>query len=332
MGAVPDAVTPEPGSAGRRAGEGDLQVWRGTDALPEGAGPSVVTVGVFDGVHRGHRLVVGRAADVAREHGVPCIVVTFDPHPAEVVGRAADIPRLCSLDHRVALLGDAGADAVWVVDFTREMSQRTPEDFVALLATRLRPVAVVVGGDFRFGHKAAGDVGTLRRLGPDHGFETVAVAPTERAGDRPWSSSGVRALLEAGDVEGAADVLGRPYRVEGVVVHGDHRGRDLGYPTANLATDPRTALPADGVYAGWLVRSSGERLPAAVSIGTNPTFDGVARRAEAYVLDRDDLDLYGEAVAVEVVRRLRGMERFDSVDELTAQMADDVVATRSVLG
>jgi riboflavin kinase / FMN adenylyltransferase len=308
------------------------QLWAGTDAVPAGVGPTVVTVGVFDGVHRGHQLVVGRAAEVAALRGVPCVAVTFDPNPAEVVGQAELVPRLCSLEHRVALLGAAGADTVWVLDFTPELSQLTPEDFVELLVTRLRPLAVVVGGDFRFGHKAAGDVDTLRRLGPGHGYETVSVPPTGRAGDRAWSSSAVRALVEAGDVEGAADVLGRPFAVEGVVVHGDHRGRDLGYPTANLRTDPRLALPADGVYAGWLVRGAGERLPAAVSVGTNPTFDGVDRRVEAYALDRDDLDLYGEPVMVELVRRLRGMERFDSVERLTTQMADDVLAARRVLG
>jgi len=309
------------------------------DPVPEPApgAPSVVAIGVFDGVHRGHQVVVGRAAQEARDRAVRCVVITFDPNPADVVGRGDPLPRLTSVPHRARLLRDAGADEVWVVPFTVELSQQTPEQFVAdVLVPRLAPVAVVVGADFRFGHRAAGTVETLRELGERYGFEVDAVelagrGEADEAAGRVWSSSSVRRLLAEGDVAAAAEVLGHPHRVEGPVVHGDHRGRALGFPTANLDVDPRMAVPADGVYAGVLERADGSRYPAAISVGTNPTFDGVGRRVEAYVLDRDDLDLYGERVALDLVARLRGMERFADVDALVAQMAVDVAQARAVL-
>ncbi len=307
------------------------RVWRGSVA-PQDAGPSVVTIGVFDGVHRGHRVVVGRAAEAAHAAGVPLIAVTFDPHPADVARRGTPPARLCSVAHRAELLQEAGADGVWVIPFTTELSHLSPEVFVTdLLVARLAPVAVVVGTDFRFGHHAAGDVGTLAELGARHGFTVEAVGLVGRDGPGAWSSTSVRSMLAEGDVEGAAGVLARPHRVEGEVVHGDHRGRALGFPTANLDVDDRAAVPADGIYAGWLVRAGGERLPAAVSVGTNPTFSGGEHRVEAYVLDRTDLDLYGEPVAVDFVRRVRPMERFDSVDDLMAQMGRDVDQVRAVL-
>ncbi len=307
------------------------RVWRGGTA-PAAVGPSVVTIGVFDGVHRGHRVVVGRAAQVAAAAGVPLVAVTFDPHPADVARRGTPPARLCSVVQRAELLQEAGADGVWVIPFTTELSHLSPEVFVTdLLVAGLAPVAVVVGADFRFGHHAAGDVGTLAELGARYGFTVEAVGLVGRDGPQAWSSTAVRTMLADGDVEGAAEVLARPHRVEGEVVHGDHRGRKLGFPTANLDPDERAAVPADGVYAGWLVRPGGERLPAAVSVGTNPTFDGVQRRVEAYVLDRDDLDLYGEQVGVDFVRRVRPMVRFDSVDELVDQMGRDVEQIRTVL-
>jgi riboflavin kinase/FMN adenylyltransferase len=190
-----------------------------------------------------------------------------------------------------------------------------------------------VGENFRFGHRASGDVALLRQLGPTHGF-TVAAVPLigdqlGGLGER-WSSTAIRALLADGDVVGAAAALGRLHRVEGPVVHGDHRGRELGYPTANLAPDDHSAIPRDGVYAGWLLRASGDRLPAAISIGTNPTFGGTARRVEAYVLDRDDLELYDEHVALDFLERLRDTVRFDGIEPLVAQMALDVGRARDL--
>jgi riboflavin kinase/FMN adenylyltransferase len=289
--------------------------------------PSVVALGVFDGVHRGHRLIVARAVAAARERGLPAVVVSFDPHPAAVLRPDAAPLMLTTLERRIALLRSLGADDVVVLPFTRELSQQSPADFAeAVLREGLHAERVVVGASWRFGHKAAGDVPLLRELGFD--VDDVGLL---RDGD-VVSSSAIRAMVAAGDVAGAAAALDRPHLVEGPVVRGDARGRDLGYPTANLAVDQGIAVPADGVYAGWLVRDGGEgsRLPAAVSVGTNPTFDGAERRVEAYVLDAD-LDLYDEHVVVEFVARLRGMVRFEHVEALVAAMAADVDATRAEL-
>ncbi len=307
--------------------------WQGLDDVPDGWGPSVVTIGVFDGVHLGHQRVVGRAAEVARELGLPVVVVTFDPHPDEVVRPGSHPPFLCTARRRAELLAGLGADAVCVLPFTHEFSRLGPDEFVrAVLVDRLHAARVVVGEDFRFGHRAAGDVALLAQLGEKYDFTAEGV-PLLTDNGVTISSSGIREQLAAGDVTGAARDLGRPHRVEGVVVRGHRRGRALGFPTANLETLPHTAIPADGIYAGWLTSldPSGreqERWPAAISVGTNPTFGGQERSVEAYALDRDDLDLYGVHVAVDFVNRLRGMERFDSVDELVAQMHLDVDAAR----
>jgi riboflavin kinase/FMN adenylyltransferase len=261
---------------------------------------------------------------------MPVVAITFDPHPSEVVRPGTHPTMLSTLDHRVALLGEAGADAVLVLPFTWELSQHTPEQFVVEVVTgSLHAAAVVVGSNFRFGHRALGTVDTLRQLGEQLGFEVVAVDLVGGPAVN-WSSTYVRQCVLEGDVAEAGDILGRPHRVVGTVVHGDHRGRGLGYPTANLSLGRHAAVPADGVYAGRLVVAA-ERLSAAVSIGTNPTFDGVDRRVEAYVLDRDDLELYGQEVACEFVAWLRPTLRFDSVDALLAQMAVDVEQTREAL-
>ena len=310
-------------------------VWTGPEQVPADLGRTVVSIGVFDGVHRGHQEVVREVAARAAADGLTSVVVTFDPHPAAVVRPGSEPPLLVSVRRRAELLLRAGADAVLVLPFTRALSLESPAEFVRLvLVDSLHALEVVVGSNFRFGHRAAGSVDTLRELGSAAGF-TVDALDVGRSQDRstPFSSTAVRAALASGDVRGAAVILGRPHAVEGVVVHGDHRGRELGYPTANLAPDPaNAAIPADGVYGGWLVRADGERLPSAISVGTNPTFDGTGRRVEAYVLDRDGLDLYGERVVVEFVGRLRAMLRFDSVDELVEQMAEDVQRARTLLG
>jgi riboflavin kinase/FMN adenylyltransferase len=270
---------------------------------------------------------VARAVAAARERGLPAVVVSFDPHPAAVLRPDAAPLMLTTLERRIALLRSLGADDVVVVPFTRELSQQAPADFAqAVLRDALHAERVVVGASWRFGHKAAGDVPLLRELGFD--VDDVGLL---RDGD-VVSSSAIRAMVASGDMAGAAAALDRPHLVEGPVVRGDSRGRDLGYPTANLAVDAGIAVPADGVYAGWLVRDGGEgsRLPAAVSVGTNPTFDGAERRVEAYVLDAE-LDLYDEHVVVEFVARLRGMVRFEHVEALVAAMAADVDATRAEL-
>jgi riboflavin kinase / FMN adenylyltransferase len=314
-----------------------MQRWQGPQEVPADWGSSVVTVGVFDGVHRGHQRIVARAAAVAAQHALPVVVVTFDPHPDEVVRPGTHPPLLCSVRRRCELLDGLGVSAVCVLPFSYELSQLGPDEFVrAVLVDRLHAAHVVVGEDFRFGHKAAGDVPLLAELGEKYDFTAEGV-PLLADGELRISSSAIRELLTAGDVAGAARQLGRPHRVEGTVVRGHQRGRGLGFPTANLETAPHTAIPADGVYAGWLVAldpagAQTERWPAAISVGTNPTFDGQERTVEAYALDRDDLDLYGMHMAADFVSRIRGQARFDSVAGLIEQMHADVAAARDITG
>jgi len=310
-----------------------MRVWRAPGQVPGDLGSTAVTVGNFDGVHRGHQRVVSRTREVAAETGAAQVVaVTFDPHPIAVLRAEHAPPTLTSIEERAALLAGCGVDAVLVVPFDRDVAAWSPERFVTeILLETLHAAAVVVGSNFRFGARAAGDLALLRRLGEELGFRVEGV-PLD-GGPQVWSSTYVRTCLAAGDVEGATEALGRPVAVRGPVRRGDRRGRELGYPTANVATDGR-AVPADGVYAGWVsVLDSGERHPAAISVGTNPTFAGErSRRVEAFVLDRDDLDLYDREVEVVFAHRLRGMLRFDSVAELLDAMAGDVQQTRALLG
>jgi riboflavin kinase/FMN adenylyltransferase len=314
-----------------------MRRWQGLGDVPDGWGPSVVTIGVFDGVHRGHQHIVGRATEEAAQAGLPVVVVTFDPHPDEVVRPGSHPPFLCTPRRRAELLAGLGVDAVCMLPFTSEFSRLSPDEFVrAALVDRLHAARVVVGENFRFGHRAAGDLAMLAELGDKYDFTAEGV-PLLADDGLLISSSEIRERLAAGDVAGAARDLGRPHRVEGVVVRGQRRGRSLGFPTANLETLPHTAIPADGIYAGWLASldaagAEEERWAAAISVGTNPTFDGRERSVEAYALDRDDLDLYGVHVAVDFADRLRGMERFDSADELIAQMHQDVAAARALCG
>jgi len=290
----------------------------------------VACIGVFDGVHRGHQSLVTAARGRADEFGVPLVAITFDPHPMSVVGPRVAPSSLASLDHRVELLLAAGADAVDVLDFDEVMAAMEPQEFVhRVLMDRLHVRAVVVGQDFRFGHRAAGTFETLEAEGARHGFRAYA-APLVGDGHHRWSSTATRRFVVEGDVAAAALALGRPYRLDGIVVHGDHRGRELGYPTANLGWTDEPTIPADGVYAGR-VAVDGQRLPAAISVGTNPQFDGRERRVEAYVLDRTDLDLYGQRVGVEFADRIRGQERFADVDALVARMGVDVEQARAIL-
>jgi len=310
--------------------------WNDLSQIPADLGPTVVTLGNFDGVHRGHKAVLQAVLQLASERGAQTVAVTFDPHPVAVLHPERAPAPVTSLEHRLDLIEHVGLDAVLVEEFTHELALMSPEDYVrTVFVDALHACAVVVGEDTRFGHKNSGDAATLRELGARYGFEVMTVADLGE-GQR-WSSSLVRQRLGDGDVAGAAAVLGRPHRVMGTVVHGDHRGRELGYPTANLSQDAQGMIPADGVYAGWLTRvalddDDQERvLPAAISVGTNPTFEGTQRRVEAYVLDRTDLDLYGDQVAVEFVERLRPTLKFDSVEELLAVMSDDVARCREVL-
>lgn len=304
--------------------------------VPADFGPTVVTLGNFDGVHRGHDAVLDRVISEAKSRGAKAVAVTFDPHPVAVLFPERAPAMLSGLSDRLDLLEQRGLDAVLVMNFTHELAQQTPREFVEkTFVDALGATCVVVGQDSRFGVRNSGDVNTLRELGGEFGFDVIAlsdVGPGMR-----WSSSQVRGLLAEGKVDEAADVLGRLHCVVGEVVKGFQRGRELGFPTANLAQDADGVVPADGVYAGWLVRrslpldDSERRLPAAISVGTNPTFDIPTRTVEAYVLDRTDLDLYGEIVAVEFAQHLRGNVKFDSIDSLIDQIKADVDQTRKLL-
>ncbi|WP_431980873.1 bifunctional riboflavin kinase/FAD synthetase [Streptomyces qinglanensis] len=309
-----------------------MQRWRGLEDIPEGWGRSVVTIGSYDGVHRGHQLIIGRTVERARELGVPAVVVTFDPHPSEVVRPGSHPPLLAPHHRRAELMGALGVDAVLVLPFTSEFSKLSPADFVVkVLVDKLHARSVVEGPNFRFGHKAAGTVESLAELGGTYDYDVIVVDLFERTdGGEAFSSTMARRLVAEGDVRGAAQVLGRPHRVEGVVVHGAQRGRALGYPTANVETLPHTAVPADGVYAGWLT-VDGEAMPAALSVGTNPQFDGVERTVEAYAIDRVDLDLYELHAAVDFLEYIRGQEKFETLEALKARMAQDVEESRRLV-
>jgi len=309
-----------------------VRVWHSLDEVPSDLGRTVVVIGNFDGVHLGHQHVIGRARELADAEGLRVVAVTFDPHPMAVLRPDHAPLTLTDLPTRCHLLLEAGADDVFVIPFSREIADWTPAEFIdRVLVDGLHARHVVVGANFRFGNRAAGDVGTLVAAGEAGGFEVDGVALD--GGPQVWSSTYVRTCLTAGDVEGAAEALGRPYGVIGEVIEGDRRGRELGFPTANVPVR-ELAVPADGVYAGWLrVLEDGEPQPAAISVGTNPTFDGVRdRRVEAYVLDRTDLDLYGRRVEVSFVGRIRGMVKFDGIDELVTTIRDDVDRTRALLG
>jgi riboflavin kinase/FMN adenylyltransferase len=293
---------------------------------------------VFDGIHRGHVEIIRTAVAAARERGVPSVLLTFTPHPSEVVRPGSHPPVLTSIVRRAELVEELGIDVFCALPFTLEFSRLPPDEFAhRALVAQLHASAVVIGDNFRFGHHAAGDEAVLHRLGETFGFSVDAV-PLLRDGDTPISATYVRSRVQAGDMGAAAHALGRPHRVDGVVERGDQRGRELGFPTANLRTEPWTAVPADGVYAGRVFRLDqwGRTIPgeplgtAAISVGTNPTFETRQRRVEAFVLDFKG-DLYGDTLGVEFVHRLRGMEAYDSIDALVTQMAVDVADTRALI-
>jgi riboflavin kinase/FMN adenylyltransferase len=298
----------------------------------------VAIIGNFDGVHGGHRALIRRAREFAGDGpGDRVVAVTFDPHPAAVLRPDQAPASLTSVQRRADLLREAGADEVVVLHFTRDLASRSPEEFARLLRDdpAIAADAVIVGDNFRFGAKAAGDTAMLTSLGRDLGFAVEVLPLISEAipgdADGAWSSTRIRERIAAGDLVAASTMLGRPHRLEGVVVRGDQRGRELGYPTANVEVEPDMAIPPDGVYAGWLV-VAGEPLPAAISIGTNPQFAGSERRVEAYAIGRDDLDIYGALVAVDLVVGLRGQEVFASVEDLVEQMGRDVAAAQAALG
>jgi riboflavin kinase/FMN adenylyltransferase len=308
--------------------------WTSLEDVPHVSG-SVVTIGNFDGVHRGHQELLRSVVSAAEERGLMSVVVTFDPHPLAVHSPAfAPVP-ITSREGREALLAREGVGALLTIDYTLGFAAQSAEDFVSrYLVDGLHAEVVVVGRDVRFGRGNEGNLDTMVSLGTKYGFKVIGV--DDVGTDRRWSSTWVREALQHGDVEEAARVLGRYHAMSGTVVHGFARGRELGFPTANLSADAVGLMPADGVYAGWLVDETGQRWPSAVSIGTNPQFDGVVRTVEAHVIDRPDeavtaFDLYDHKVRVEFVQRLRGMVAFNGLDALVEQMRRDVDDAREAL-
>jgi riboflavin kinase/FMN adenylyltransferase len=292
----------------------------------------VVVIGNFDGVHRGHQQLINVARDAAGDGTL--IAVTFWPHPMSVIRPDRTPLLLTSLDERKKLLRSAGVDEVVVVDFTDTVASWPPETFVDTVLRPLQPTLIMVGENFRFGFRAAGDVSLLTRLGKETGTFEVEGVCLYSADDQPDSSTRIRAAIAAGDVEEAGRLLGRPFRVRGVVIKGAQRGREMGFPTANVPVPEGLAVPADGVYAGWVTcldRPDAERWPAAISVGSNPTFVGENRRVESYVLDRTDLELYGIEIAVDFEHRLRGQIKYSGMEALIDQMHLDIDRARTLL-
>ena len=310
-----------------------MEVVRDVDAdAPPGSG-SVVTIGAYDGVHLGHQAVIAEVRRRAAAAGLASTVVTFDRHPAAVV-RPATAPRLLTdLEQKLELLEATGIDRCLVVAFDEVRSKEPADEFVReVLVDRLAAREVVVGEDFHFGHQRKGDVTLLRAMGADHGFTVEGMALVSVDGADKASSTAIRHALVEGDLERARAMLGRDHEVRGVVAHGDERGRELGFPTANVSVPGEVLLPADGIYAGWFQRADGTVWPAALSLGRRPTFYAEAHVSllEAHLLDFSG-NLYDEEVRVRFVARLRGEERFDSVEVLIEQIQRDCDQARAIL-
>lgn len=316
-----------------------MQIVRDTSSCPDVGEGSAVTIGAYDGLHLGHRAVIAEVRREAESRGLASAVVTFDRHPASVVRPETAPKLLCDLDQKLELLESTGVDLAVVIRFDEERAAETAEEFVQeVLVDCLHARTVIVGADFHFGKGRGGNVALLNQLGPELGFDVHGMALVDAEGrptadDARVSSTAIRRALVEGDVERAAAMLGRPHEVRGIVRTGDQRGRDLGFPTANVAVPGSILLPADGIYAGWLRRADGEVLPTAISLGRRPTFYETADASllEAHVLDFSG-DLYDERVAVRFVARLRGEERFDTVEALIDQMQRDCDRARRILG
>lgn len=285
----------------------------------------VVAIGIFDGVHAGHQQIIASA----KHHG-EVTMITFDPHPVSVVAPDRTPSQLLPLADRIRLLKEAGAASVEVINFTKEFSQLTADQFIEeILVARFAAEHVVIGENFNFGFKAQGTPKYLAEVGPKYGFGVTIVKLEENRGST-ISSTRIRSLIIDGQIERANELLTRNFYLTGQVVHGEKRGREIGYPTANIGLDPLATIPADGVYAGWLTVGA-DRWPAAISIGTNPTFPGVrGRQVEAYALDQIDLDLYDKAAKLEFGFRLRDTLKFDGLDPLLVQMKKDCDKAREL--
>jgi riboflavin kinase/FMN adenylyltransferase len=313
-----------------------MMVFDSLAAVPADFGPSAVTIGKFDGVHAGHRRVIGELRELGAAARLTTTVVTFDRNPLALLRPEAFPPPLVSNRQKLELIAGLGVDATVILAFDRAFSEQSPEAFVrSILVDALHARLVLVGSDFRFGAGGAGTVERLRELGAElgdeFGFAVHLVDDVRAAEGRRASSTWIRDLLAAGKVSEATELLGYAPSVRSIVVHGEQRGRALGYPTANLAPDLEGLVPGDGVYAGWATIGE-DRFPAAISVGNNPTFDGVPeKRVEAHLLDQD-LDLYGRTIEVSFVEYVRGMLKFSDVTELISQMALDLDRVRAILG
>jgi riboflavin kinase/FMN adenylyltransferase len=311
-----------------------MRVFEGLGAVPTGFGPSAVTIGKFDGVHPGHRAVISELKSVAAERGLVAGVVTFDRNPLSLIAPEKCPVSLVSNAQKIELLEAAGVDATLVLTFDQALASQEPEEFVeSVLVDALQARVVFVGADFRFGVRGSGNVELLDRLGKRYDFEVRHIPEVAAGGgeSRRASSTWIRELLDAGDVDTAAAQLGRLHGIRSTVVHGERRGRALGYPTANLSPDIEGFIPRDGVYAAWATVPAG-RFGAAVSIGNNPTFEGVPQKqVEAHLLDQS-FDLYGQPIELEFVEYVRPMNRFESADALATQMHADEQRVRAILG
>lgn len=314
-----------------------MEIWRSSQDITDLAG-SVVTIGIFDGVHRGHLEILRETVRQARVRSLRSVALTFDPHPQHVHNPTMPIPLISTLEERLSRLEAAGIDVVYVQNYSLEYAQLTPEEFITQeLIGKLHAKAVVIGADNRFGRNNSGDGKFLKFFGEQNGLDVTLISDIGDNAGRRFSSTWIRELIDSGNVRQAAEILGRPHRLTGVVQHGFKRGRELGFPTANLPGEGIGEVPADGVYAGWLVRSTPGStatvyLPAAISIGTNPQFAGKSRTVEAHVLGRADLNLYGEEIAIEFVEYVRPMLKMRNVAELQDQMDDDLRSVAGILG
>ncbi|RFA11896.1 riboflavin biosynthesis protein RibF [Subtercola boreus] len=308
-----------------------MKVFRSVDEIPADFGPSAITVGKFDGVHEGHRAVIRELLAVAAKENLVATAVTFDRHPSTFLAPERAPVALVGNDQKLGLLAGAGLDATLILTFDAALAFLTPVDFVqSILVNGLHARVVLVGRDFRFGFRGEGDVAMLTELGLQHGFTVHIIDDVMPSGGRRVSSTWIRELLAVGDVKTAAALLGHAPAVQGEVVHGAKRGRELGFPTANLSPSSEGLIPADGVYAGWLTDGD-SRYPAAISVGSNPTFDGVPpKQVEAFVLD-ETIDLYGHVVLIAFADRIRGMVKFTGIGPLIEQMNDDVEKVRERL-
>lgn len=296
-----------------------------------GFAPSAVTVGKFDGIHKGHQKLIQALKSAADEHALQSVVVTFDRHPDALLNPAHCKLPLIGPHQKRDLIGATGIDVLLTLKFDEALAQLSPEQFVQqILVDGLKAKIVLVGEDFKFGHKGSGDVQTLHDLGQQLGFEVRVISSAEIGGQK-ISTSRIRAALDEGNVTEAAQMLGHVHTSVGIIEHGLKIGRTIGFPTANMARDCEGYLPLDGVYAGWLI-ADGVRYPAAHSVGINETFQAVPRLVESHVLDRDDLDLYDKVVTLEFIEFVRPAAKFNGVDDLVVAINRDLDKTREILG